>query len=166
MFKIGRSGRSTVCCPITTRFGVYFLHGWCSCLHPFSENVRFGVPVFFLLGVPVVLRWSPGGVMVSRCCRVVSRSCRGGVLVVFRWCPSDVPVVFLWCLGSVSGSQCWSGRVRCAGGVPVVSWSCPGGVPVVLQYVQWCPGSVPVVGVPLAVVSRAVVCLGAVTVLF
>ena len=116
--------------------------------------------------------------MVSRWCRVVSQWCRGGVPVVSRWCndgpvpvlsrwcPSDVPVVFLWCLGGVSVSQCWSGRVRCAGGVPVVSWSCPGGVPVVLQNVQWCLGSVPVVGVPVAVVSRAVVCFGSVPVSF
>ena len=115
--------------------------------------------------------------MVSRWCRVVSQWCRGGVPVVSqwcngpvpvvsRWCPSDVPVVFLWCLGGVSVSQCWSGRVRCAGVVPVVSWSFPGGVPVVLQNVQWCLGSVPVVGVPVAVVSRAVVCLGGVPVLF
>ena len=63
-------------------------------------------------------------------------------------------------------SQCWSGRVPCAGVVPVISWSFPGGVPVVLQNVQWCLGSVPVVGVPVAVVSRAVVCLGGVPVLF
>ena len=75
-------------------------------------------------------------------------------------------MVSRWCLGGVSVSQCWSGRVRCAGGVPVVSWSFPGGVPVVLQNVQWCLGSVPVVGVPVAVVSRAVVCLGGVPVLF
>ena len=74
-------------------------------------------------------------------------------------------MVSRWCLG-VSVSQCWSGRVRCAGFVPVVSWSFPGGVLVVLQNVQWCLGSVPVVGVPVAVVSRAVVCLGGVPVLF
>ena len=115
--------------------------------------------------------------MVSRWCRVVSQWCRGGVPVVSqwcngpvpavsRWCPSNVPVVFLWCLGGVSVSQCWSGRVRCAGVVPVVSWSFPGGVLVVLQNVQWCLDSVPVVGVPVAVVSRAVVCLGGVPVLF
>ena len=79
--------------PIATRFGVYFLHGWCSCLRPFSENVRFGVPVFFPLGVPVVSRWCPGGVMVSRWCRVVSQWCRGGVPVVSQWCNGPVPVV-------------------------------------------------------------------------
>ena len=70
------------CSPIATRFGVYFLRGWCSCLRPFSENVRFGVPVFFPLGVPVVSR-CPGGVpVVPRCVPVVS-----------RWCPSGVAVV-------------------------------------------------------------------------
>ena len=105
--------------------------------------------------------------MLSRRCRVVSQWCRGGDLVVSRWCngpvpvisrscPSDFPAVFLRCLGGVSVSQRWSGRVRCAGG----------GVPVVLQNVQSCLGSVPVVGVPVAVVSRAVVCLGSVPVLF
>ena len=105
-------------------------------------------------------QWCRGGVPV------VSQWCNGPVPVVSRWCPSDVPVVFLWCLGGVSVSQCWSGRVRCAGVVPVVSWSFPGGVPVVLQNVQWCLCSVPKVGVPVAVVSRAVVCLGGVPVLF
>ena len=139
--------------PIAARFGVYFLHGWCSCLRPFSENVRFGVPVFFPLGVPVVSRWCNGVPVVPRCVPVVSRWCpsgvavvsqwcRSGVLVLFEWCPGGVPVMFLWCLGGVSVSQCWSGRVRCACVVPVVSWSFPGGVPVVSRWLvsqsQWC----------------------------
>ena len=106
--------------------------------------------------------------MVSRWCRVVSQWCRGGVPVVSqwcngpvpvvsRWCPSDVPVVFLWCLGGSAGPV--------VSGVRVLSQWYPG-VPVVLQNVQCCLGSVPVVGVPVAVVSRAVVCLGGVPMLF
>ena len=73
---------SQCCSPIATRFGVYFLHGLCSCLRPFSENVRFGVPIFFPLGVPVVSRWCNGVPVVPRCVPVVS-----------RWCPSGVAVV-------------------------------------------------------------------------
>ena len=79
------------CSPIATRFGVYFLQGLCSCLRPFSENVRFGVPVFFPLGVLVVSRWCPCGVAV------VSQWCLGGVMVLSQWCPGGVPMVFRWC---------------------------------------------------------------------
>ena len=143
--------------PIATRFGVYFLHGSCSCLRPFSENVRFGVSVFFPLGVPVVSRWCNG-----------VPGCNGPVPVVSRWCPSDVPVVFLWCLGvAVLVRSCpvcgW-----CPSGILVVSRRCPGGVLVVSRCLCLRPFSenlrfgavdVPVyfpLGVP--VVSRPVVC--------
>ena len=79
---------------------------------------------------------------------------------MLRWCCCGVSVVSRCCSAGPVVSR------SCAGGVPVVSWSFPGGVPVVLQNVQWCLGSVPVVGVPVAVVSRAVVCLGGAPVLF
>ena len=124
------------CSPIATRFGVYFLHGLCSCLRPFSENVRFGVPVNFLLGVQVVSRLCPGGVPVVSlwCCGgvpVVSRRCNGLVSVVSRWCPNGVPVVFRVSVVS-----------RCHIAGPVVSRSCGGGVPVVsrscLVMSRWC----------------------------
>ena len=92
--------------------------------------------------------------MVSRWCRVVSLS---------QWCPGDVPVMFRWCSCGVSAVS----RCRSAGpvvsGVRVLSQWYPGRFPVVSR---WCLGSVPVVGVPVAVVSRAVVCLGGVPVLF
>ena len=168
---------SQCCSPIATRFGVYFLHGLCSCLRPFSENVRFGVPSLFSCWcpgcVPVVSLWCCGGVPV------VSRRCNGPVSVVSRWCPNGVPVVFLWCLGGVSVvSRCHiAGPVvsrSCAGGVPVVSRSCPvvsrwccsvsSGVPVVSRWLvpQSCPGGVavasrgvPVVSSGVLVVSRA-----------
>ena len=140
---------SQCCSSIATRFGVYFLHGLCSCLRPFSENVRFGVPVFFPLGVPVVSRWCPCGVAV------VSQWCLGGVMVLSQWCSGGVPMVLRWC--SVSR---WCLGVTllvrsCLGRVPVVSQWCPGHIPWCpgrLQCVQCCPGGVPVVGAP--VVSR------------
>ena len=119
--------------PIATRSGVYILHGWCSCLRPFSENVRFGVPVFFPLGVPVVSRWCPGGVMVSQWCRVVFQWCCGGVPAVSQWCLGSVMVPSRWCPSSCGVSVV--SRCRSAG--PVVS-----GARVVSQ---WYLGRVPVV---------------------
>ena len=161
---------STAFSPIATRFGVYFLHSLCSCLRPFSENVRFGVPVIFPLGVPVVSRLRPGGVPVW--CRggvpVVSRRCNGLVSVVSRWCPNGVPVVFRV---SVVSRCHIAGPVvsqSCAGRVPVVSrsccvvsrWCCS--VSVVSRWLvpQSCPGGVAVASRGVAVVSSAVRVVG------
>ena len=171
---------SQCCSPIATRFGVYFLHGLCSCLCPFSENVRFGVPVFFPLGVPVVSRLCPGGVpVVSLWCRggvpVVSRRCNGLVSVVSRRCPNGVPVVFRVSVVSRCHMSHIAGPVvsrSCAGGVPVVSRSCPvvsrwccsvsSGVPVMSRWLvpQSCPGGVAAAsrGVPVVCPSGRVPC--------
>ena len=149
--------------PIATRFGVYFLHGWCSCLRPFSENVRF-VSQSFPLGVPVVSRRCPSSVaVVFQCCRggvpalVRSCPCPSGILVS-RWCcsmSSSVPVVsrcarfrrrricdfgavgvpVYFPLGVPAVSRSCPG-LWCLGGLLMVSWSCCGGVPLVLR---WCP---------------------------
>ena len=106
--------------PIATRFGVYFLPGGCSCLRPFSENVRSVSRSTFLL----VSRWCPGRVpFVSRSCPGPRRCC-GGVPVVCLLSCAGVPVVSQWCPGAVSVVST---------GVPVVfELRCPGRVSVVV----------------------------------
>ena len=129
----------------------------CSCLRPFSENLRFGAvdaPVYFCLGVPaVVSRWCPA---VFRWCpgvAVVSRSCVGGVPVVLRCmvqsCPGGVPVVSQWCSGGVAAvsSGVPVASRWCRGGVPVSQW-CPSGAGVP-SYLGACPDSVPAVFHPV-----------------
>ena len=168
---------SQCCSPIATRFGVYFLHGLCSCLRPFSENVQFGVPLFFPLGVPAVSRLCPGGVpVVSLWCPggvpVVSQRCNGLVSVVSRWCPNGVPVVFRVSVVSLCHIAGPVVSRSCAGGVPVLSRSCPvlsrwccsvsSGILVVSRWLvpQSCPGGVAVASRGVPVVSSGVPVVG------
>ena len=80
-----------------------------------------------VLAVSVVSRWYLGVSVVS----VLSRSCLGGVSVVFWWCLDDVSVVSLvsvvswWCL---SGFRVDSRCSRCLGRILVAAcWWCRGG---------------------------------------